>query len=247
MKLRVIFTTSLLLCLAVTTANADQLLWDNYPGGIGTLQAPSYNMSSERNTAVWESTWVVDDVDLAQIPGFDPGDGFGLTRLEWVGARDANFTYSSVDVIILDSNLNTIQELSGLTDFTTADASADVGSGLQMYEGSVSLMQGEERLLTDLPEHFYIGVRLVGDGYYQGCNRFVTSSIDSTLRGRTEGYTRASIFGAPDWETASSVWYAPPTEMENMEFAFRVYANNVPEPTGIVMLLVGGIFGIRRR
>ena len=246
MNLRIMLTATLLLFVATTTVNADQLLWDNYPGGIETLQNPSYNMSSERNTAVWESTWVVDDVDLAQIPGFDPGDGFGLTRLEWVGARDANFTYSSVDVIILDSNLNTIQELSGLIDFTTADVSAGVVSGLQMYEGSVSLTQGDATPLQDLPEHFYIGVRLVGDGYYQGCNRSVTSSIDSTLRGRTEGYTRASIFGAPDWEPASSTWYAPPTEMENMEFAFRVYSN-VPEPAGLLMLLAGGFLGMRRR
>ena len=72
------------------------------------------------------------------------------------------------------------------------------------------------------------------------------SAIDETIRGRTEGYTRAAVFGAPDWTPASDVWFAPPTD-QHFEFAFRVYADVVPEPASLALLLVGGVLMIRRR
>lgn len=234
---------TLLLLVAVKTAKADELLWDNYPGGLEALQNVSFNMSSERNTAVWESTWIVDDVDFAQIEGAEPGLTT-LTRLAWVGARDPGYAYSTVDVVVLDGEFNTIFELWDL-EYSFTDHDSQLDPGMQLYEGEVALSTPAFRDLG-LSEHFYIGVRLVGDAYYQGSGRFVTSSIDETIRGQTEGYTRAAVFGAPDWTPASDVWYAPPSD-EHFEFAFRVYADVVPEPASLALLAVGGVLMIRRR
>lgn len=239
-----IWIAAVLLMVAATTAKADELLWDNYPGGLAALQDVTFNMSSERNTAVWDSTWVVDDVDFAQLEGADPSLTT-LTRLEWVGARDPRYGYSTVDVIVLDGDFNTVVEVSDLA-YSFTDYDSELDPGTRLYEGEVLLDTPEFSNLA-LTEHFYIGVRLVGDGIYQGSGRFVTSSIDATIRGRTEGYTRAAVFGAPDWAPASQVWYAPPTEDVNLEFAFRVYADVVPEPAGLALLVIGSVFMIRRR
>ncbi len=244
MRSKAIWATAGLLFVAAATVNADELLWDNYPGGLGGLQDVTFNMSSERNTAVWESTWIVDDVDFAET-NIDPGDAT-LTRLEWVGARQPGYSYSTVDVIVLDGNFSTLFELSDL-EYSLTDYDSELGPGMQLYEGEVELDVSEAIPWQELTEHFYIGVRLVGDGYYQGRNRNVTSSIDTTLRGRTEGYMKAAIFGAPDWTPASDVWYAPPSDENNFEFAFRVYADVVPEPAGVVLLLAGSVLMLRRR
>ena len=242
------FAAAMLFIACAVTAPADQLLWDNYPGGIDALQNPNYCMSSERNTGVYDSTWVVDDVDITQIPGIEPGD-VSLTRLEWVGARDADYGYSTCDVIILDDDFNILIQLDDLP-YTSVDHPYDMNEDLQLYEGSVDLVDGNQPpalgLPLELPEHFYIGVRLVGAGYFQGANRAVTSSVDETLRGRTEGYTLAPLFGAPDWKPCSEVWYAPPTG-SNFEFAMRVYADVIPEPAGLIFLLTGAVFMMRRR
>jgi hypothetical protein len=241
------WAAAIMLIAVAATTSADQLLWDNYPGGVPALQNINYCMSSERNTGVWDSTWVVDDVDLTQIPGIEPAD-VTLTRLEWVGARDAGYGYSTCDVIILDDDFNTLLELDDLP-YSSVDHPQHTSDGLQLYEGNAELAEHQHPafdLPLDLPEHFYIGVRLVGDGYYAGANRAVTSSIDSTLRGRTEGYTLAPLFGAPDWKPASDVWYAPPTG-SNFEFAMRVYADVIPEPASLIFLLTGVVFMLRRR
>lgn len=245
MTARVIWAAAALLSAVTVSASADQLLWDNNPGGVGGLQNPNYALSSERNTGIWDSTWVVDDIDIAQIPGVQPED-ITLTRLSWIGARDANFGYSTVDVIILDGAFNTIFEASGLS-YEYVNHPYDLDSGFQLYEGMVSLVDQNPPAFGPiaLPEHFYIGVRLVGDGYFQGANRAVTSSIDA-VRGRTEGYTLAPLFGAPNWKPASEVWYAPPTDSA-FEFAFRLYGDVIPEPAGLAVLLGGGVLLLRKR
>jgi hypothetical protein len=244
MTVKAILATTLLLTVATGTAGADQLLWDNYPGGLDALQDVNFNMSSERNTAVYEPTWIVDDVDFAQIEGVDPSLTT-LTQLEWVGARQVGYTYSTVDVIVLDGQFNTLCEVFDLP-YTFTDHDSVLDPSWQLYQGQVSLAGRAGIPDLDLPEHFYVGIRLVGDGYYQGRNRNVTSSIDQTIRGRTQGHMKAAIFGAPDWTPASEVWYAPPTDHE-FEFAFRVYADVVPEPASVVLLLAGSLAVIRRR
>jgi len=230
------------LALAAAGAQAEILLWDNYPGGV--LQNAAYNMSSERNTQVIESTWVADDVDLAQVPGADPANTL-LTRLEWVGARHPGYGYGAADVILLDTGLATVAELLDLPySYTDIATNPDLGPNVQAYIGEVTFDPPLAALT--LGEHFYIGVRLVGDGYFEGRNHSVTSSVDSTLRGRTQGYTRAAIFGAPYWRPASEVWYGMPTG-NNFEFAFRVYGEIIPEPAAVSLLAVGGLLLARRR
>lgn len=237
--------TSFVLLLAalalVGPAWADELLlWDNYPNG---LQDATVSMSSERNTQVTEATWVVDDVDLQQvIPGVDPGV-IALTRLEWIGSREPTVTYGMADVIVLDSNLDDLtaveyQDL-GYT-YTDLDPDPNPDPDAQTYEAQIVFD-------TPMPipgEHFYIGVRLVGDGVFQGRNQSVTSSTDATLRGRTEGYTKGAVFGAPEWTPASDVWHGMSTPDENFEFAFRVWG--VPEPASVILLLAGAVVLARR-
>lgn len=239
MTIRSKLATILLLTVAVTAARAEQLLWDNYPGGLDGLQDVNFNMSSERNTSVYEPTWIVDDVDLLQVPRAEPSE-LVLTRLEWVGARMPQYSYPAVDVILLDSDFNTLTEFSDLA-YTFTDHDSDLEEpGWQLYEGEVSLADME---MPTLPEHFYIGVRLVGQNYL-GRNRNVTSTIDTTYMGRTQGHMKASIFGAPDWTPASEVWYAPPTDHQ-FEFAFRLHA--IPEPAGLALLAIGSVVFLRRR
>ena len=64
------------------------------------LQDIAKNMSSERNTQVVYETWVVDDVDMLQVPGSDV-ELAELSRLTWIGARQPTITYSRADVILL--------------------------------------------------------------------------------------------------------------------------------------------------
>jgi len=195
----------------------DLLVWDNFPAGI---QDATFNMSSERNTQVVESTWVVDDVDLAQVPG---GTELRISRLDWIGARNPDYAYAKADVIFLDSQLHTILTLTDL-DYTLTDLNPDPNPAplAQTYQGRIDFdppIPAEQ-----LGEHFYVGVRLVGAGYQQGRNCFVASSVGQTLRGRTEGYTLAAVFGAPYWRPASDVWYGAPAPGIEFEFAFRLYA-----------------------
>jgi hypothetical protein len=233
-------TVALLLFAAATSANADEILWDNYPVG---LQDVTVNMSSERNTQVVESTWVVDDIALD--PGMDL-TGVAFTRLVWVGARDAAYSYSTADVIVLDADLNTVIELSDLEYLATPfDPEPNPDPGTQTYESEIVFDEPISLLDSGLGPHLYVGVRLVGDGYLQGRNHAVTSSIDSTLRGLTGGYTKAAVFGAPTWRPASDVWYGGPSGDSSFEFAFRMYA--VPEPASVGLLLVGGLLLVWRR
>ncbi len=202
----------------------DVLVWDNYPAG---LQDATFNMSSERNTQIVESTWVVDDVDLSAWPG-----GFqdlAISRLVWIGARHPDYAYGKADVIFLDSQFHTILTLSDL-DYALTDLTPDPNPAPQArtYEGRIDF--DPPLAAADLGEHFYVGVRLVGAGFQQGRNCFVASSVDQTLRGRTEGYVLAAIFGAPYWRPASDVWYGAPAPGINFEFAFRLYAASAACP-----------------
>jgi hypothetical protein len=249
MRSKAVLTMVLLALFAGSSVHADEvLLWDNYPGDV--LQNAAYNMSSERNTQVVESTWIADDVDLLEAdPGFDPGVAM-ITRLEWVGARQVGFSYSLADVVILDAAGDGPADVKFLAEdlsytFTAYDPEPNPDPETQTYHGEITF--DEPISVADLglsDNHLYIGVRLVGDGYYEGRNYFVTSSIDGTLRGRTQGYAKGTVFGAPDWTPASEVWYGY-QHPDNFEFAFRLWA--VPEPASLALLLVGSLLLVRRR
>jgi hypothetical protein len=235
---------TVLLVLLAASAHADELIWDNYPGDV--LQDVTYNMSSERNTQIAESTFVVDDVDLLQTPfgEVDPSL-IRLTRLEWVGARDPAYDpYPVADVVILDTDFSGEIEYSDLS-YTFADFDPDPNPDpeAQTYTGVIEF----ETPILIPSEHFYIGARLVGGGFYQGRNHSVTSSVDATIRGRTEGHIRAAVFGAPDWRPASDVWYGGQVPGSNFEFAFRVYGFVIPEPASLGLLLFGSLLLVRRR
>ncbi len=244
MKSRVFLAVVSLACLAAAGAQAETLLWDNYAGGIDALpNNGAINMSSERNTQVVESTWVVDDAILNASPQQD----VLLTRLNWYGARDAAYDpYASADVIFLDRSFNILLELDDLS-FNIVQERDYLDPFSRLYEGQVDF-DVPVSVMNDLGTNsFYVGVRLVGSQHLQGRNHFVVSSSDSTLFGDTEGYIKAAVFGAPDWRPASDVWYGAPTPNINFEFAFQLYGDIVPEPTSIGLLLIGAAALLRRR
>ncbi len=253
MRSRYLLTGALLLGL-VAAASADMLLWDNYPGGIDALaQNGAVNMSSERNTQVVESTWVIDDFIIDNGGGGSPTpDGIDtvLTRLDWVGARQLGTDYGTADVIFLDENFNTLLELTDL-DYDIVQERDYLDPFARLYEGEITF--GSPISMAMLGEsHVYIGVRLVGSGFLEGRNHIVASSVDDTLYGQTEGYVQGAIFGAPPpaWRPASDVWYGVPdgsTPNINFEFAFQVYGEQIPEPASLGLLLAGGLLVLRRR
>ena len=208
-----------LLAMLPAAAHADEIvIWDNYPESI---ENPLVNMSSERNTQIIESTWVVDDVDVAQITNIDP-TGVRLTRIDWIGSRNPDHDYAAADVIILDSAFGTIVELDDLA-FTATNLDPDPNPWptTQTYEGSVTLDEPID--LVTLGDHFYVGVRLVGAGYMQGRNQINTSSSTDTLRGQTGGYVKSAIFGAPTWTPAAVAWLGDSSATEVFEFAYRLH------------------------
>jgi hypothetical protein len=250
MRSRAALTTTCLLLafVAATPAIADEVvLWDNYPGD--ALPDASVNMSSERNTQIGEPTWIVDDVDFTGAR-FDPTD-LSITRLEWIGARDPAYTYSTADVIMF-SDFPDLSDPGGYTveyegsnlAYTFEDLVPDPipDPDVTTYKGTVTFDTPLSLADLELGGHFYIGVRLVSDTDFHGRNFFVTSSFDESLYGQTEGYIWAPIFGADFWRPASDVWYGvPPGEdtAANFEFAFRMYG--VPEPTSLGLLAAGGV------
>jgi hypothetical protein len=237
MRSKVAITLTFLLLSGAAGARGDVLLWDNYPGDV--LEDATINITSERETQIHEATWTVDDVDILQSPlaGVDPSL-IMLTRLEWVGARQPGFTYDRADVIVLDSSLNdlTAMEYSdlSLTSLTLLDPDPNPDPQVETYRGEITFSEP-----IPVPgEHFYIGVRLVGESY-RGRNFFVTSSVDTDIFGRTEGHTKSVVFGAPDWTPSSYVWFGVPSPDDNFEFAFRTWA--IPEPASAALLLIGGL------
>lgn len=231
-------TTTLLVLAAAGWANAEDLLWDNYPNGIDALpQNGLINMSSERNTQIVESTWVVDDVVAGVQPGY-------LTRMSWIGAREASASYSKADVLFLNSSFNTLLELTDV-DYTVTQERNFLDPFSRIYEAELAF-DPQSISLSSLGSHFYVGVRLVGDGSFDGRNQLVASSTDSTVYGQTEGYIKAAVFGAADWTPTTDIWYGAPSPGINFEFAFKLYSD-VPEPASLGLMLVGGLLFARRR
>lgn len=232
-----IATTVLLLVATTGSANAENLLWNNYPDGIDALPLNgTVNMSSERNTQVAISTWAVDDV---VVPGGGLAPDTFLSRITWIGALDTGMTYSKADVIFLDDSFNTILEFSDL-DYVVTETRDFLDPPAQLYEGEIEF--GQSINMSSLDNYFYMGVRLVGDGFFQGRNGIVASSVDSTLYGETEGYVKDFA----DWRPASDAWYGVPTPGIEFEFAYRLYTE-VPEPASLGLIFIGGLLLVRRR
>jgi hypothetical protein len=60
------------------------------------------------------------------------------------------------------------------------------------------------------------------------------------MNGQTFGAFQSQFFGVPEWKLVSNLPNATVTE-----FAYQIWG--VPEPGSLLLLAVGGIFGLRRR
>lgn len=220
----------------------ESLIWDNYPGGTfhGTI-----GLTSERNTSFVETTWSVDDVNVTDDVSTSD---VRISRIEWVGMRDPNWTYSDIEVILMDSGLdegapNTVLH-SGLN-WTSTPVMPDPNPDplRQVYTGSVTF----DEPISPPDLHFYIGIRLVGDSTFRGRALWNAHSADTSLQGLTGGFTKAVQLGAPFFRPSSDVLYGTVGSPNNVEFAFRVYGE-VPEPATLTLIgLSGMLLAARRR
>lgn len=227
-----------LLVLGATSAAlaSDVLLWDNYPGE--TYQASVY-VTSERHTQLVESSWSVED---AQI---EPGTA--IHRVEWVGARTTSPSFSQADLLFMDSDFNVLRQIDGITlgELMLEDVLPDPNPdpNIKTYIGNITLNEPVTLNESDI----YVGVRLAGDGNFQGRNFWVVHSTTAPGLGLTGGYTKAATIGAPDWRPSSDLWNGTPDGTSPpFEFAFRLYGV-VPEPATLGLLAVGLAALVRRR
>lgn len=237
------FACTLGLLAACGTALAGEMLaWDNYPGG---SYQPLWYVSSERNTQRPEPSWTVEDVVLSDV-------NQAVTRIEWVGARDPGFSYSQVDVILLPSVFDAISgtwtpDSAGAIVLTDLPLSAQQEvpdpnplPEIEIYTASVDLPSPVAVPGT----HFYVGVRLVGDGANNaGYSGIVVAAMDGTLRGQTGGYFIGPSFGISQWTPANDLFGLS----DPMEFAYRLYTSPIPEPGAGLLLAALATAALRRR
>ncbi|MFH1592142.1 MAG: S8 family serine peptidase, partial [Candidatus Woesearchaeota archaeon] len=176
-----------------------QLLWDNYQGEEGYDHESM--LSSERRTFVTWS-WTADDAVFDEC--------VDVQKIKWIGMRQPHqdVEYNTAEVVILDSNFNTIVE------FLDVDYTAEIiGTDFDMetYEGTLSVPD-----ITLEPGHYYFGVRLVGN--YRGRNHAATTG-NGEIQGQTQGVTQSGFFGYPEWTFVEEVMESEtPTD-----FAYRIY------------------------
>lgn len=225
-----------------TALAGETLAWDNYPGD---SYQPLWYVSSERDTQRPEPSWTVEDVVLPDV-------NQAVTRIDWIGARDPGYSYSTADIILLPSVFDAIAgtwrpDSSGaivLTDLPlTAQSETPDPNPLpeiEVYAGRVDLPTPVAVPGT----HFYVGVRLVGDGPNNaGYSGIVVAAMDGTLRGRTGGYFIGPSFGISDWTPANDLFGMS----DPMEFAYRLYTTPVPEPAAGLLLAALATAALRRR
>lgn len=228
--------------MAGSALAVDVLVWDNYPTNV---VQPQLAMTSETGTSLVDSTWTVDDAFLSNPAG-------GITRIDWVGERvvASNTAYLKAEFVLLpmeqDPNgiwnpapLDSPQAIT-LTNlnYTSQDNIADPNpsDNLVPYTGSITF----PATVVPSSQRFYVGVRLVGNTH--GRSYVVPTTSNGTLRGISNGYTKADLFtglSGPDaWKYSSDTFYGTPSgTAPGFEFAFRLYS--VPEPGSLSLLLVG--------
>ncbi|MDX2199031.1 MAG: PEP-CTERM sorting domain-containing protein [Phycisphaerae bacterium] len=207
---------------------APMLLWDNYlsPGaGHDSLSG----LSADRQTLVPDA-WTVEDMVLTQP--------VSLTEIRWIGLRatGSNIQYPDADVLLLDSQLNTVQSFQNL-DFT----STVIGTlgGFQVYEGRVDLTGLNPLSLELAAGRYFFGARLVGNNLGQN---FVATTGSGAVNGQGYGFFKSSHFGLPNWTPVGNVAGA-----DDSEYSYQVYGTIIPEPVSLMMIGLGGIAMVIRR
>jgi len=202
MKPRLITTALLMLPPGIGQASAD-LLWDN--GEWDRAKA----ISAERNTEVSES-WLVDDLLLT--------DAVEVQSVQWLAMHSTGFDPTSVDVILLSSDLESIIELSDLE--------------YQSHpEGEFMGLEVERITINDFvinldPGRYFIGVRFVGDGTGRA-----HAALQRPIHGVSESYFRSEYFGLPDWVPVSELGLGP------LDAVFKVYGDIIPAPATLALAL----------
>ena len=215
----------LAVAIGLTPLASADLLWDNYaiPDGLDRVSG----FSSERATLISDS-WVVHDA-VFETPVI-------VEQIQWIGLQGEEGTgFTGADYIIMDSEFNVVVEVSNVA--FDANLSGDQFFGWDVYEGTVQV----EPVALDAGQ-YYFGARLVNS--HLGRNFAATSFSGADLiRGDTEAYIRSVPFGIDDWTPASQVVSSGIVS----DFAYRIDGTVIPEPTSLILLLIGAAATLRRR
>ncbi len=209
-------------------ASPIQTLWDNYLSPVPGYDRLGY-FSSEVSASVPDAYAGDDAIFTGSVV---------IQEIKWLGMRNMAYTYGSAEVVILDASFSILHSLTGLSYSSTTITDSAFPWGYTPYEGTVAI----PNIL--LPAgHYYFAVRLVSgtpDAPTGGRN-FVLTTGGGAIHGNTMGVIRVPAFGAPNWTLIGNYFGSRPTE-----YAYRIRGQMVPEPAGLLLLVLGGLLAWRR-
>jgi hypothetical protein len=248
--------------LVAAPALGEMILWDNFPPTAEFPDGfdPAQRLTSERDTQIGfgpeAATWTIDDFHFPGEPG---GELFyELNRIEWVGVRELQerpgFGYDLADWAIFTRMPRPGEP--GEFDFAPLFSADDVvwteeedfgsvpgNSSLNLFRGSIDV----SGVALDPGVNYWVGVRLVGNEANQSggtAGRHFVAVGTGDPASIDEGYNFDPNFQLdPVWVRASDRNpFGDP-----LEFAYRLNATLVPEPSSLALLLIGAAFSRLRR
>lgn len=210
---------------------AEVVIWDNYPNDSydKTTFASAERFTSAIDERPESASWVVDD--------FVPGSAVRVDAIEWIGLRDARYSYPRADWGAFTRE----EDIFGQSRFTPIAGQLDVSTGLKIEdisrEGDYTLYRGTLTLASPLNlarGEYWFGIRLVGTGF--GRNFMVASR---QVRNHPKGAFIHNPGAGINWKESSFLFGHP------VDFAFRLYG--IPEPASLTLLALGALALTRRR
>ena len=205
----------------VVMASGD-IIWDNYKGPNG-YDARTW-LSSERNTIIADS-WAVDDAVFEQP--------VRVEAIKWIVLRSPDVQSWKSDFIILDSSLGQQALMLDAPGLVISELGAGPAGNL-IYEATLPIPN------IELPAgRYFLGGRLVDD--FLGRNYLATAG-NGEISGQSMGMFRSVAFGFDNWTPDIQV-----LTIGASDFAFRIEGEVIPEPSTLVLLVVGAVQAVIRR